>query len=271
MINVDELRRLSRAERTELACALAALDTSPADDAPADDAAAGPQQPSPLTESDLPGSPRSRAIALVAVIGCGLLLAAWIGVLAVTLPRYYRSGGWRGAWVGFDLGLLVTFAITAWAGWRHRQLVIICLVVLATLLCCDAWFDVTLDLRTSDFLVSVLMALCVELPLAALAVIGARRLMRLNIRTAGRLAGRPGRVPPLWKIPLYSMESRGFRTLIPAGPCPPGDPGDPGEPLAPAGQRVPGEELSPGDQGGPDVLVPSDQGGPPRRAAAGVD
>ena len=149
------------------------------------------------------------------------MLAAWIGVLAVTLPRYYRSGGWRGAWVGFDLGLLVTFAITAWAGWRHRQLVIVCLVVLATLLCCDAWFDVTLDLRTSDFLVSVLMALCVELPLAALAVIGARRLMRLNIRTVGRLAGRSGRVPPLWKIPLYGMDSRGFRTLIPAAPCPP--------------------------------------------------
>ena len=263
MINVDELRRLSRAERAELACALAALDTSPAEDA-----ASGPQQPSPLAESDLPGSPRSRAIALVAVIGCGLLLAAWIGVLAVTLPRYYRSGGWRGAWVGFDLGLLVTFAITAWAGWRHRQLVIICLVVLATLLCCDAWFDVTLDLRTSDFLVSVLMALCVELPLAALAVIGARRLMRLNIRTAGRLAGRPGRVPPLWKIPLYSMESRGFRTLIPAGPCPPVDPG---EPPAPGQQLSPGEELIPGNQGGPDALMPSDQAGPSRRAAAGVD
>ncbi len=265
MINVDELRRLSRAERTELACALAALDTSPADDAPADDAAAGPQPPSPLTESDLPGSPRSRAIALVAVIGCGLLLAAWIGVLAVTLPRYYRSGGWRGAWVGFDLGLLVTFAITAWAGWRHRQLVIICLVVLATLLCCDAWFDVTLDLRTSDFLVSVLMALCVELPLAALAVIGARRLMRLNIRTVGRLAGRPGRVPPLWKIPLYSMESRGFRTLIPAGPCPPGDPGEPPAPARAAGRRRRADSWGAGGTGrsgaaGPGRAVPPGRG-----------
>jgi hypothetical protein len=172
------------------------------------------------------------------VIGCGLVLAAWIGVLAVTLPRYYRSGGWRGAWVGFDLGLLITFAITAWAGWRHRQLVIICLVVLATLLCCDAWFDVTLDLRTNDFLVSLLMALCVELPLATLAVIGARRLMRLNIRTVGRLAGRTGRVPPLWKIPLYGMESRGFLTLIPAAPCPP-----PGEPAVPD-ELVPPQEAS---------------------------
>jgi hypothetical protein len=234
VINVDELRRMSPDERTELACALAALEAAPAEDA--DTGGGQPEQPGPLAESDLPGNPRSRAIALVAVIGCGLVLAAWIGVLAVTLPRYYRSGGWRGAWVGFDLGLLVTFAITAWAGWRHRQLVIICLVVLATLLCCDAWFDVTLDLRTSDFLVSLLMALCVELPLAALAVIGARRLMRLNIRTVGRLAGRSGRVPPLWKIPLYGMDSRGFRTLIPASPCPP-----PGEPVAPDDLVAPGE------------------------------
>jgi hypothetical protein len=225
VINVDELRRMSPDERAELACALAALEGSPREDAAPGPSA--PEQAGPRTESDLPGNPRSRAIALVAVIGCGLVLAAWIGVLAVTLPRYYRSGGWRGAWVGFDLGLLVTFTITAWAGWRHRQLVIICLVVLATLLCCDAWFDVTLDLRTNDFLVSLLMALCVELPLALLAVIGARRLMRLNIRAAGRMAGLVGRVPPLWKIPLYGLESRGFRTLIPAEPCPPVPPDEP--------------------------------------------
>jgi hypothetical protein len=243
VINVDELRRMSPDERAELACALAALEASPG----ADDATGPgqPWEPGPLAESDLPGSPRTRVFALIAVIGCGLVLAAWIGVLAVTLPRYYRSGGWRGAWVGFDLGLLVTFAITAWAGWRHRQLVIVCLVVLATLLCCDAWFDVTLDLRTSDFLVSVLMALCVELPLAALAIIGARRLMRLNIRTVGRLAGRSGRVPPLWKVPLYGMESRGFRTLIPAAPCPP-----------------PAAELAV-----PDGLVPSEEPSRPRLAA----
>ena len=234
MINVDELRRMSPDERAELACALAALDVSAGEDP----AAGGAESSGPPAESDLPGNPRSRAIALVAVIGCCLALAAWIGVLAVTLPRYYRSGGWRGAWVGFDLGLLVTFTLTAWAGWRHRQLVIVCLVVLATLLCCDAWFDVTLDLRTNDFLVSLLMALCVELPLAALAVIGARRLMRLNIRMAGRVMGRTGRVPPLWKIPLYGLESRGFRTLIPAEPCPPVPPPGPGQASVTSGEAL---------------------------------
>jgi hypothetical protein len=219
VISVDELHQMSPAERAELACALAALDATPAEQS----GPGAPDEPGQRTESELAGSPRTRVFALVSIIGCCLVLAAWIGVLAVTLPRYYRSGGWRGAWVGFDAGLLVTFAVTAWAGWRHRQLVIACLVVLATLLCCDAWFDVTLDLHTSDFLVSLLMALCVELPLAALALIGARRLMRLNVRAAART----GRVPPLWKIPLYGLESRGFRTLIPAEPCPPVPPGGP--------------------------------------------
>jgi hypothetical protein len=202
VITVDELRRMSPDERAELSRALAALD-----------------DPAPPAEADLPAGPRRRAIALIAIIGCCAALAAWTGVLAATLPRYYHTGGWRGAWVGFDLALLITFALTAWAGWRHRQLVIICLVVLATLLCCDAWFDVTLDLRTSGFLVSLLMALCIELPLAALAVIGARRLMRLNIRALGRFRGLPRPVPPLWQVPLYGLESRGFRNLIPVEPC----------------------------------------------------
>src|ERR1035441_3316317 len=144
---------MGRRERARLARAIAAID-----------------RPVPRAR---PAAQRHRTIILMAIIGCCVALAAWIGVLAVTLPRYYRSGGWRGAWVGFDVVLLVTFAITAWAGWRHRQLVIACLVVLATLLCCDAWFDVTLDLRTSGFLVSLLLAGCVELPLAGLALIGA--------------------------------------------------------------------------------------------------
>ena len=202
MISLDELRQLSPGERAELSRALATLD-----------------DPAPPAEANLPGGPRRRAIVLAAIVGCCVVLAAWTAVLALTLPRYYRAGDWRGAWVGFDIGLLVTFAVTAWAAWRHRQVVIICLVVLATLLCCDAWFDVTLDVRTSGFLVSLLMALCVELPLAALAVIGARRLMRLNIRSLARFRGSEAALPPLWKVPLYGLETRGFRTLIPAEPC----------------------------------------------------
>src|ERR1039457_5780947 len=200
---------MSRGERAQLARAIAAID-----------------RPIPAGR---PMAQRHRTIVLAAIVGCCIAQACWIGVLTIKLPRYYRAGDWRGAWVGFDLALLVAFAVTAWAAYRRRQVLIICLVVLATLLCCDAWFDVTLDLRTSGFLVSLLLAVCVELPLAGLALIGARRLMRLTVRA---VAG-TGRVPPLWKILLYGLESRGFRTLIPAEPCPPGSPGEPDQSMAP--------------------------------------
>ena len=208
MINVDELRRMSPQQRAELSRALAAL-----------------EDPVFPVEPDLPAGPLRRTLALVVIIGGCLGLAAWIGVLAVTLPRYYHTGDWRGAWVGFDIVELVTFAVTAWAAWKRRQVVIGCLIVLATLLGCDAWFDVTLDLRTNGFWLSLLLALCVELPLAALALLVARRLLRLNVRAVRRLRGLAGPVPPLWKLPLYGMSTGSFRTVIPE-PCVPVQPAE---------------------------------------------
>jgi hypothetical protein len=165
----QQLRDLSQAERLRLMQALVALDGR---DAAADRAIR-----------------RRRVVALTVIIVCCLALAAWIGVLAVTLPRYYRSGGWRGAWVGFDFALLVAFACTGWAAWRRRQVLIVCLVVLATLLCCDAWFDVVLDARTKGFELSLLSALFIELPLAAAAILGARRLLRLSVAVIRRYEG----------------------------------------------------------------------------------
>ncbi len=150
-----------------------------------------------------PRSARRRQIILIAIIGCCIVLAIWTGFLAVTLPPYYRAGGWRGAWVGFDIALLAALAATGWAAWRGRQVLIICLIVLATLLLCDAWFDVVLDLRTPGFQLSLLSAVAVELPLAGLAIAGARRLLRLTIGMVTERRGQDARVPPLWRIPLF--------------------------------------------------------------------
>jgi hypothetical protein len=152
---------------------------------------------------------RHRTIVLTAIVGCCVVLAAWTGILAVTLPRFYRAGDWRGAWVGFDLALLIAFGVTAWAAWRRRQVLITSLVVLATLLCCDAWFDVTLDLRTSDFLFSLLSALLIEIPLAVAAILAARRLLRLTIGRIRSREGLPGPVPSLWRIPLFGYQQDG--------------------------------------------------------------
>jgi hypothetical protein len=165
--------------------------------------------------SPRPGSNRRRAIILAVIIVACICLAAWIGLLAATLPRYYRTGDWRGAWVGLDLAELAAFAMTGWALWRRRQILIICLVVLATLLCCDAWFDVVLDVRTSGFLLSLLSAILVELPIAALAIMGARRLLRTTIAMNRRYQGETDPLPPLRNIPLVgATEGRPLHHLL---------------------------------------------------------
>jgi len=182
----EELRRMTPQERQRLRLVLADIDA---------------QDLASRRTRD-----RRRAIILAVIIVCCLGLAAWIGLLAVTLPRYYRSGGWRGAWVGFDIALLVAFAATGWASWQRRQILIVCLVVLATLLCCDAWFDVVLDARTNGFWLSLLSALLIELPLAAVAILGARRLLRMTNAVMLRYRGMTGRVPRLRDIPLVGVE-----------------------------------------------------------------
>jgi hypothetical protein len=188
MFDQDQLRSLSPAERQELMCTLAAID-----------AAEG--TPPDRTRN------RRRAIALaVIIVGC-LVLAAWTGLLAATLPKYYRTGNWRGAWVGFDIALLGTFALTGWASFRRRQILIICLVVLATLLCCDAWFDVVLDVRTKGFQLSLLSALLIELPLAALAILGAHRLLHMTSAALLRSQGHVGSTPRLRQMRLVGTRA----------------------------------------------------------------
>jgi len=187
MFELEELRRLSPRERQQLRQTLAALD-----------------EHDPRAEK---AGQRRRRLLLVAIVICCVVLAAWIGVLAVTLPRYYKAGGWRGAWVGFDIAELAAFAATGWAAWRRRQVLIICLVVLATLLCCDAWFDVLLDARTKGFWLSLGSALVIELPLATLALLGARRLIRITNAVLQRYRGLTGPVPPLIGIPLVGVET----------------------------------------------------------------
>jgi hypothetical protein len=199
----DELRRMSPKERAKLRQVLAVLD---------------------MPQLAAPGHLRRRRLFLLGTIVCCVALAAWIGVLAVTLPRYYRAGGWRGAWVGFDLAELAAFAATAWAAWRGRQVLIMCLIVLATLLLCDAWFDVTLDVRTSGFLVSLLSALLIEIPLAVIAILAARRLLRLTIARIRSREGLAGPVLSLWRIPLFGPDEGGLLSN-PAVP-PPSPPAD---------------------------------------------
>jgi hypothetical protein len=193
VINESDLREMSPSERRKLAHSLAVVD-----------------YPHPLLGIYLA---RGRKLgALASIVACTVLLG-WIIVLVLTLHRSFHAQHWRFAWVGFDMILLFAFAATGWAFWRGRQIVIACLIVTGTLLCCDAWFDVVLDAGTPDVWLSVASALVVELPIACLMFNAARRLIRLSAVVAVGEAGDSSdcddlpmdALPPLWKIPLFGV------------------------------------------------------------------
>jgi hypothetical protein len=77
--------------------------------------------------------------------------------------------------------------------------------VTATLLCCDAWFDIILDWNTDDLTGALLTAAFAELPLAALLLYVARRMIRLTVVIAWRRAGHTGPVPPLSRLSIVAM------------------------------------------------------------------
>lgn len=97
---------------------------------------------------------------------CCIVLVPWIVLLAVQLPRQYVAGQWRLTWIGFDVALLGALAWSAWTLWRQRPIAVAATVVAATLLLCDAWFDVTTARIGADLAVSVTTAVLVEIPLA---------------------------------------------------------------------------------------------------------
>ncbi len=187
---------MSQAERRQLASILAELD-GPAQEAP--------ERPDPFLSH--PELRRQRKLALIVLTGCCVILAGWIVVLAATLPHRFDAHHWRAVWVNFDVFLLAAFALTAWALWRQRQVVILLLMLTGTMLCCDAWFDVGTSLKTSGIWMSLASAAFAELPLAFLAFIGARRLLKATVDASLRMpvpAGRPA--------------AAGARDLADAGP-----------------------------------------------------
>lgn len=140
---------------------------------------------------------RLRRVRLVLMIGAVIGLLPWIVYLAITLPDKYIAHNWPTTWVGFDILILIFMAATAVLGLLRRQLLVLTAFTTGILLVCDAWFDV-MTAAPSDRWLSVLTAVAGELPLAALLITGALRILRL---TATRLyVLDPGM--PLWRIPL---------------------------------------------------------------------
>lgn len=142
---------------------------------------------------------RRRVVMMTAAVAA---LLPWTAYLAVSLPDRYVARNWSVTWVGFDALLLTMFAVTALLGLLRRQLLILAAFTSGVLLVCDAWFDVT-TAAPRDFWLSVGIALVLELPVAALLISSALRLI-------GLMAARVWLLTPgtrLWqvRIPLEDL------------------------------------------------------------------
>ena len=146
-----------------------------------------------------------RRVFLTVVAASSLLLIPWITYLAVSLPDRFVAGQWKAAWVGFDIALMAFLAWTAWNAWQRRQMLITSAIITATLLVCDAWFDVVLDWGTDDMWWSLATALLIELPLAALLLRVAVRLIRILQRVRWAELGHHDQAPPLWRMSFAEL------------------------------------------------------------------
>jgi hypothetical protein len=123
---------------------------------------------------------RTRGLRMTGLLLGAVLLVPWIGYLAVSLPRRYVAHNWDRTWVGFDVLLFLMLLLTAVLGLRRRPMVIVTGFATGLLLVCDAWFDV-MTADADDIALSLVTALVVELPLAALLVVGSLQRLRLLV------------------------------------------------------------------------------------------
>jgi hypothetical protein len=96
---------------------------------------------------------------------------------------------------------VAAFVATVLTVWLRRQVALIALVITATLLTCDAWFDVCLSWGTDEHWGSVATAL-VELPVAILLANSAAVLMRRGFTVIALLRGLDPTALPLWRQPM---------------------------------------------------------------------
>jgi hypothetical protein len=103
------------------------------------------------------------------------------------------------------LRFMLAFAATAWFGRRRRQIVITAFLVTATLLLCDAWFDVVLSWGSAEQPTAILTAIGGEIPFAVFLLTVYHRLVRALTAQIWRDRGRAGDPPPLRKLPLLLL------------------------------------------------------------------
>ena len=117
--------------------------------------------------------PEHRRVPLRRWVAPVLLLTAagllpWTLYLTYSLPSRHVTQHYDLAWVGFDIALFSAFAVTTLCTVRSSQWLVPAAAATATMLLCDAWFDIVTSGAPGERMEAVLQAALAEVPLAAI-------------------------------------------------------------------------------------------------------
>jgi hypothetical protein len=154
-----------------------------------------------------------------------VMLVPWTILLGFTLPSHYVVAHWTAAWIGLDVAEILLFGATSYLALRRRPAASPLACMTATLLCCDAFFDITTASTGADLAASVIAAVCIELPLAALLFTIGLRYFRRLVRAAGGgvPAGEAGPANPVGPASVTTGRL-GAAPVVPAAAAPAGAP-----------------------------------------------
>jgi len=127
-----------------------------------------------------------------AFVVCSLALLPWTAWLYQTLPSRATADNWDVAWTGFDVAIAATLLATAVGALRRAAWTQGAAASAATLLICDAWFDVLTSRTAHELEVAVVMAVLAEGPLALVCIWVARNSERVGAWAESRRAARSG-------------------------------------------------------------------------------
>lgn len=115
---------------------------------------------------------------LFAILGVGLV--PWTVWIAYELPQRHLARHWDVAWGGFDAAMAGLLLATAFAAVRRSPWIQSTATAAATMLACDAWFDMATASRGSEEAMAIATAILIELPLAVLCLWVARNVERTH-------------------------------------------------------------------------------------------
>ena len=113
----------------------------------------------------------------------GVCLLPWTVLLALTLPARHGTTHYGLAWTGFDVALAAVLAGTGIGAARQAAWLQGVAAAAATLLICDAWFDILSSTSRNELVTAVILALFVELPVAAACLFVAHHAEEAALRT----------------------------------------------------------------------------------------